>query len=67
MEIQNDRKAAIKKLRLLTYNSKSNLDSFRQKMEEAFSSVFLPNGVERSEYKYGNIECDILAGRWEFR
>ena len=61
MEIQNDRKAAIKKLRLLTYNSKSNIDSFRQKMEEAFSSVFLPNGVERSEYKYGNIDCDILS------
>lgn len=61
MEIQNDRKAAIKKLRMLTYNSKSNLDSFRQKMEETFSSVFLPNGVERSEYKYGNIECDILS------
>ena len=61
MEIQNDRKAAIKKLRLLTYNSKSNLDSFRQKMEEAFSSVFLPNGVERSEYKYGNVDCDILS------
>ena len=61
MEIQYDRKAAIKKLRLLTYNSKSNLDSFRQKMEETFSSVFLPNGVERSEYKYGNVDCDILA------
>ena len=61
MENQNDRKAAIKKLKLLTYNSKSNLDSFRQKMEETFSTVFLPNGVERSEYKYGNIDCDILA------
>ena len=61
MEIQNDRKAAIKKLKLLTYNSKSNLDSFRQKMEEAFSTVFLPNGVERHEYKYGNIDCDILS------
>ena len=61
MEIQNDRKAAIKKLKLLTYNSKSNLDSFRQKMEEAFSSVFLPNGVEKTEYKYGNIDCDILS------
>ena len=61
MEIQNDRKAAIKKLKLLTYNSKSNIDSFRQKMEEAFTTVFLPNGVERSEYKYGNIDCDILA------
>ena len=61
MEIQNDRKAAIKKLKLLTYNSKSNIDSFRQKMEEAFTSTFLPNGVERTEYKYGNIDCDILA------
>ena len=61
MEIQNDRKAAIRKLRLLTYNSKSNLDSFRQKMEETFSTVFLPNGVERSEYKYGNVDCDILS------
>ena len=61
MEIQNDRKAAIKKLRLLTYNSKSNLDSFRQKMEEAYSTVFLPNKVELSEYKYGNIDCDILS------
>ncbi len=61
MEIQNDRKAAIKKLRLLTYNSKSNIDSFRQKLDETFSTVFLPNGVEKSEYKYGNINCDILA------
>ena len=61
MEIQNDRKSAIKKLRLLTYNSKSNLDSFRQKMEEAYSTVFLPNKVELSEYKYGNIDCDILS------
>ena len=61
MEIQNDRKAAIKKLKLLTYNSKSNLDSFRQKMEEAYTTVFLPNKVELSEYKYGNIDCDILS------
>ena len=61
MENLNDRKAAIKKLKLLTYNSKSNLDSFRQKMEEAYSTVFLPNGVERTEYKYGNIDCDILS------
>ena len=30
-------------------------------MEEAFSTVFLPNGVERSEYKYGNVDCDILS------
>ena len=30
-------------------------------MEEAFTSVFLPNGVERTEYKYGNVLCDILS------
>ena len=30
-------------------------------MEETFRTVFLPNSVERSEYKYGNVDCDILA------
>ena len=30
-------------------------------MEETFKTVFLPNNVERSEYKYGNVDCDILA------
>lgn len=61
MEKKNDRKGAIKKLKLLTYGSKSNIDTFRAKLDEGFKTVFLPNGVERTEYKYGNIECDILA------
>ena len=61
MENKNDRKGAIKKLKLLTYGSKSNIDTFRAKLDEGFKTVFLPNGVERTEYKYGNIECDILA------
>ncbi len=61
MEKKNDRKGAIKKLKLLTYGSKSNVDTFRAKLDEGFKTVFLPNGVERSEYKYGNIECDVLA------
>ena len=61
MEIQYDRKAAIKKLKLLTFGSKSNVDSFREKIDEAFKTTFLPNGVERSEYKYGNVDCDVLA------
>ena len=61
MENKNDRKGAIKKLKLLTFGSKSNVDSFRTKLDEGFRIVFLPNGVERSEYKYGNIECDVLA------
>ena len=61
MENKNDRKGAIKKLKLLTFGSKSNVDSFRAKLDEGFKTVFLPNGVERTEYKYGTVECDILA------
>ncbi len=61
MENKNDRKGAIKKLKLLTYASKINVDWFRSKMEDGFKTVFLPNGVERTEYKYGNVTCDILA------
>ena len=61
MENENDRKGAIKKLKLLTFGSKSNVDTFRAKLEEGFKTVFLPNGVERIEYKYGNVECDVLA------
>lgn len=57
----DNRKGAIKKLRLLTYNSKTTVDSFREKLDEEFKTVFLPNHVECSEYKYGNIKCDILA------
>lgn len=61
MAIENDRKGAIKKLKLLTYNSKTNVETFRSKLDSAFKSVFLPNGVELSEYTYGNVTCDVLA------
>ncbi len=61
MEFVNDRKAAIKKLKLLTFSSKSNVDSFRAKLDQAFKTTFLPNGVEKTEYKYGNVDCDVLA------
>lgn len=61
MDKKNDRKGAIKKLKLLTFGSKSNVDSFRSKLDEEYKTVFLPNGVERTEYKYGNVDCDILA------
>ena len=61
MEKKNDRKGAIKKLKLLTFGSKSNVDSFRIKLNETYKTMFLPNGVERTEYSYGNIECDVLA------
>lgn len=57
----NDRKGAIKKLKTLTFGSKSNVDQFRQKLDETFKVVFLPNGVERTEYNYGGVDCDVLA------
>ena len=60
MAIENDRKGAIKKLKLLTYNSKSNIETFREKLNAAYQTIFLPNNVEVSEYKYGSINCDIL-------
>lgn len=61
MSVENNRKAAIKKLKLLTYNSKSNLESFREKLDDAYQTSILPNNVEVSEYKYGNVNCDILV------
>lgn len=56
-----DRKGAIKKLKTLTFTSKSNLEQFRQKLDETFKVTFLPNGVERTEYTYGGVQCDVLA------
>lgn len=61
MAITNNRKGAIKKLKLLTYNSKTTVDSFREKLDQEYKVLFLPNNVECTEYKYGNIKCDVLA------
>ncbi|MCR4733600.1 MAG: alpha/beta hydrolase [Treponema sp.] len=61
MAIINDRKSAIKKLKLLTYNSKSNVEVFRKKLDEAFSVAILPNKVERTEHAFGGINCDVLS------
>lgn len=61
MEYTNDRKGAIKKLKLLAYNGKSDAETFRAKLDDSYKTVFLPNGVERTEYSYGNVVCDVLA------
>ena len=39
MENKNDRKGAIKKLKLLTFGSKSNVDTFRARLDEAFKTA----------------------------
>ena len=61
MIVENDRRSAIKKLKFLTFGTKSTVDSFRSKLDDRFKTDFNPNGVENSEYKYGNVTCDVLA------
>ena len=61
MAPNDNRKAAIKKLKLLVYNSKVNANVFRKKIEDEYYTSFLPNHVERSEHDYGGIKCDVLT------
>ena len=61
MGMNVDRKAAIKKVRTLVISPKSEVEQFRSKIEETFSTVFLPNHVERSEHDFGGIKCDVLV------
>jgi epsilon-lactone hydrolase len=56
-----DRQAAIKKLRLLVFSPKTEIGPFREKIEEAFRTVFLPNNVDCTEHRYGGIPCDVLV------
>lgn len=60
MNSRRNRQLAIKKLKNLIFTSKSNVEKFRLKMDETFSSVFLPNRVECSEVSYDGIKCDLL-------
>lgn len=61
MNSSKNRQGAIKKLKTLLFTPKSELESFRQKIDETFSSVYLPNGVELKEKNYGGIKCDVLS------
>ena len=56
MGSSQNRKLAIKKLKLLVYNSKSDVNVFRSKIEETFYTPFLPNHVECSEHIYGGVK-----------
>ncbi len=57
----NDRRSAVKKLKYLIFSSKSEPVPFRKKLEAHFTSVFLPNNVERSEQDFGGVMCDVLS------
>lgn len=56
-----NRKLAVKKLKLLSYNSKVDINIFRKKIEDEFKTVFLPNKTERTERTFGGITCDFLS------
>ena len=55
-----DRQNAVKKLKAFLLSPKSEIDSFRQKIDDTFSSAYLPNNVECEEKEYGKIKCDVL-------
>ena len=57
----NDRHAAIKKLKKLVFTPKAEIETFRQKIEDEFTEVFLPNRVEREEKLICGIPCDVLS------
>lgn len=61
MNSSKSRQGAIKKLKALLFTPKSEIESFRQKIDQTFSSVYLPNGVELEEKEYGRIKCDVLS------
>ena len=61
MAVQQDRRAALKRLKLLVYAPKLNVDSFRSRMEEGFACPVLPNHVDCADYNYGGVSCDVLS------
>ena len=58
---KSDRKAAVQKLKTLVMTPKAELESFRNKLEKNYSTVFLPNHVEKNERDYGGVKCDYLV------
>ena len=53
--MNNDRRAAIKKLKSLYLSPKIDINDFRLRFDETFSSVFLPNNVELEEKSFQDI------------
>lgn len=61
MRISTDRRAAVKKLKSLVLSSKSDVDSFRVKLDKKFRVEFLPNRVELAQRNYSGVKCDFLV------
>ncbi len=56
----DNRSGAIKLLKKLVFTPKSEIESFRKTIEEAFYEPFLPQGVECTEESINGIQCDVL-------
>lgn len=61
MSENDNRKAAVKKIKLLVYNQKMNMNVYRQKIDDAYTVPILPNKVELSEHNYGGVVCDVFS------
>ena len=59
--MSSDRRAALKKLKNMYLSPKIDLNDFRLRMDDVFSSVFLPNNVEYEETSYRTIKCDCIS------
>ncbi len=56
----NNRSGAIKLLKKLVFTPKSEIETFRKTIEDAFYEPFLPQGVECTEEAINGIQCDVL-------
>ncbi|MCQ2982770.1 MAG: alpha/beta hydrolase [Treponemataceae bacterium] len=56
----DNRSGAIKLLKKLVFTPKSEIESFRATIEQAFYEPFLPQGVECTEEAINGIQCDVL-------
>ena len=59
--MNNNRRAAVKKLRSFYLSPKIEISGFRRRIDDTFSSVFLPNNVEVEEKVYRGTKCDIIS------
>lgn len=59
--MSNDRRAAVKKLKNLYLSPKMDINEFRTRLNDTFSSVFLPNNVDCEEKVFRGTKYDVLS------
>ncbi len=61
MNSSSQRRAALKKLKNLFFDTKSEVKDFRSKFDSTFSSPVLSNNVESVERAFSGVLCDVLS------